>query len=122
MKWLLISGAVYFVALSIFHIFFWKLFNWTTELRRISSLNRSVMEVMNLCLIVIFSHAAVMCVFFADDLLNTRLGSAYLLGISFFLVFRAVLQVLFFKLRHPFSILLFIYFVIGAVLFGVPAM
>jgi hypothetical protein len=48
---LLIIAGIYGFLFAAFHLCFWRLFLWQTELARVSAINRGVMQVLNLCLI-----------------------------------------------------------------------
>jgi hypothetical protein len=47
-------GAVYSCALIIFHTRFWKLFSWEEQLKKLSSINKAIMQVFNISLTFVF--------------------------------------------------------------------
>ena len=51
---LLTIGTIYSIGFIIFHIMFWKIFRWKTDLRSTTRINRGIMQVMNLRLIYVF--------------------------------------------------------------------
>jgi hypothetical protein len=74
----------------IFHLAFWRLFDWNAELRRLSFVNRSVMQVLNLCLSFVFLLFAVLSLRHTNE-------RTLLAGIGVFWLLRLVEQPLFFK-------------------------
>ena len=103
------AGGVYCFAFVIFHLLFWRLFNWREELRSLSFLNRCIMQVLNLGLT------------FAFVILVTPLGKSLLVLIALFWLARALEQIVFFKLKHWGSIAFLLIFLAGALLYGIPA-
>ena len=47
-------GGVLTAAFVVFHLCFWKLFRWKADLSRLTSLNRAIVQVLNLCLTFVF--------------------------------------------------------------------
>ena len=118
---LLIIAGVYNFGFMAFHMLFWRLFKWKIELRRISSVNRSIMQVLNLCLTYLFLFMGIISIFFRHDLLNTALGSTILLFFGFFWLIRTIEQIIFFNLKNRLSIFLTVVFLIGAGIYLIPA-
>ena len=115
------AGGLYNIALIIFHLLFWRIFNWNEDLRRLSFLNRAIMQVMNLSLVVVFAMFAYLSLIHHGQLLSTTLGRAVLLSISVFFFLRALLQVVFFRLQHWGSVAFLVFFIAGGILYGIPA-
>lgn len=115
------AGAIYNLALIVFHLLFWKLFNWADELRNLTLLNRATMQVMNLSLVVVFLMFAYLSLVHTDQLYSTTLGRALLLSIAVFFMLRAILQIVFFRLQHWISYAFLVYFITGGLLYGIPA-
>ncbi len=116
----IIVAGVYNIVLGAFHILFWKipLFDWTHELNKISRVNSGVMQIMNLCLIVLFFFMAYVSFFHANELLSTRLGSTILIGFSIFWILRLIEQFIYFGIAgYLFPIL----FAIGSIAYIIPA-
>ena len=78
------------------------------------------MQVLNVSLTFIFCIFAYISFLHTDELLGTQLGRTLLVMISMLWLFRAVLQVKFYGLRHMASIALFACFLLGALLYGIP--
>jgi hypothetical protein len=83
----------------VFHLFFWRLFEWRAELRRLSFTNRNLMQILNLCLSFVFLLFAVVSLRHTEELLGpSGLGRAALAGMGGFWLLRMVEQPLFFGL------------------------
>ncbi len=117
---LIIAGGVYTVGLIIFHVFFWKIFKWPKTLESLNGVNRSTMQVLNISITFIFFIFAYISFIHTRELLNTKLGNTLLFLIACLWLFRAVQQVVFYKLKHKVSIGLAVYCLVGAILYGVP--
>lgn len=117
---ILAIGGVYNLALIIFHLFFWKLFSWKKDLKRIAAINQATMQVMNIALIFIFAIFAYISFFHTNELLTTSLGKSLLVLVGFLWLFRAVLQIIFYGLKNKISFLFFIYFILGGVIYLYP--
>lgn len=113
------AGAIYHLLFALFHLMFWRLFRWREQLERLHPVNRGIMQVLNLRLTYVFLVFAALSWLFPQELLSTPLGQALCLAIALFWLMRALEQLIFFT-RHLFSGLLFLTFVVGAVLYGWP--
>lgn len=113
MKTLIIIGGFVWVGLFGFHALFWRLFDWKKDLENLTPLNKSVMQVMNLALMVFIFIFGFVSFFHADDLLTTSLGRTLLIGIVAFGTIRTILQFLFFNLKDNRS-----RFFLGVMVFG----
>jgi len=105
---------------AIFHLAFWKLFDWPRSLRQTSPATLAVTQILNLRLIYVFLGVAVLCFWLPDELLTTRLGHALLLGMALFWVGRTVEQFVFLRYNHWLVHLLTVLFVLGSALFAWP--
>ncbi len=105
---------------AIFHMFFWKLFKWNTDLQKISKSNRAIIQIANLRLIYIFLFTAFMCFFFTQDLYSSNIGKAFLIGGSLFWLGRTIEQFIFLKINYSLVHVLTILFVLGIILFLMP--
>ncbi len=116
----IIAGGVYSVVLIVFHVLFWKIFKWPETLGTLNNVNKATMQVLNISITFVFFIFAYVSFAHTHELLNTRLGNSLLVLISCLWLFRAVQQVLFYKLKHKASVGLTIFFLIGAFLYGMP--
>ena len=114
-------GGMYCFAFVVFHLLFWRLFNWREDLRSLSFLNRNIMQVLNLSLTFAFVIFGYISLVHTTELLVTPLGKSLLVLIALFWLARAVEQVVFFKLKHWGSIAFLLVFLTGGSLYGIPA-
>ena len=114
------AGGVLTAAFAVFHLFFWKLFRWKLDLAKLSSVNRAIVQILNLCLTFTFVIFAYLSLAHTAELLATNLGRSLLFLIAVFWYLRAVEQAVFFGLRKPVSVLLFVIFLIGGSLYAMP--
>lgn len=117
--WIL-TGGIYCLGFVIFHLTFWKLFKWREDLASLTFINSAVMQVLNLSLTFAFFIFVYISLFHARELVTTSLGTSLLLLISIFWLLRAILQVLFFGLKNKVSLILFIVFIAGFVIYLFP--
>lgn len=117
---LIFVGGIFNLLFAVFHLFFWKLFNWKDELKSISFINQNIMQVLNLCLAFVFIIFSYISIFHKDEMLNTDLGISLTLCISVFWLLRSLEQIIFFKLKTAISWILLILFIAGTLLYGLP--
>lgn len=118
--YLLILAGVFDLGFAIFHLRFWKIFRWREELSKVSFANRGIMQVLNLCLTYVFLAMSAACLLVPADLLSTRLGQALLGSFAIFWGLRAIYQPVYFGLKHPLSLGLFIAFLTGTAIHALP--
>ncbi len=80
------------IVLAAIHVIFPRYFNWKTELRQLSLINRQMMQVHTLFIAVTVFLMGVLCWTSAADLLHTALGRRICLGIALFWALRAGVQ------------------------------
>ena len=119
---LLFIGGLYNLAFAIFHILFWKIFRWKKSLRRLLPMDRAIMQVLNIRLIYIFFVFAFISFFYPVDLISTQLGKVIIIVISLFWFMRAIEQALFFSLKRKISIIFFVVFLIGSIIYLIPVL
>lgn len=117
---LIIAGGIYTVGLIFFHLLFWRIFKWPETLATLNYVNKATMQVLNISITFIFVIFAYVSFAHTNELLDTQLGKSLLVFISILWLFRAAQQVAFYKLKHKASVVLTVYFLIGAFLYGVP--
>jgi hypothetical protein len=121
MKTLIYIGGFYCAVFAVFHLAFWRLFDWKRELPKLNSVNRGVLQVLNLRLTYLFFVCAFLCFFWTEDLLATGLGRVVLGAMGLFCLMRAVEQVIFWKWSRI-SAAFTVIFLLGAGLFAAPLM
>ncbi len=112
--------GVYSLLFALFHIGFWKLLHWKTELQKISFPNRAVMQILNIQLILMFLLTAILCLFFTKDMYTTGLGKTFLTGMSLFWLIRFFQQFIFLRMNKRLIHFLTVVFAAGTVLFILP--
>jgi hypothetical protein len=115
---LLLVGGIYNLLFTIFHLLFWRIFDWKNDLASLTSVNRAIMQVLNLCLTFVFVIFGVLSLLYPAQMAGTELGQALAGMIALFWLLRAVEQVIFFKLKNWISWILLFVFLGGAVLYG----
>ncbi len=71
MSELLFFGGIYNFSFVLFHLLFWKLFNWNMKSNTINSINLKILQILNLCLIFVFIIFAYISVFHTEEMLNS---------------------------------------------------
>jgi hypothetical protein len=120
MDTLIKTGGFYCIALIIFHLLFWKIFNWREELPRLNRLNRATLQVLNLSITFVFLLFAYLSLVHTNELLTTPLGRSLCGLIAAFWLFRAAQQIVFYQLKHWVSWSFLGLFLLGAALYGMP--
>ncbi len=119
MKTLIYIGGFYCIAFAVFHLAFWRLFDWRRELLKLKPVNRGVLQVLNLRLTYVFLVVGFLCFFLPQDLLTTRLGLVLLGAVSLFCLMRAIEQLIFWKFDKISAAFVGL-FLLGAGIFAVP--
>lgn len=119
-KTCIIIGGFYNLGFAIFHIFFWKIFEWKSQLRLLNFVNKGLIQIFNLCLIVLFLFFAFSSIFYTNELIITSLGRLNIFFISLFWFLRAAYQIYFFGIKNQISLLLFIIFMFGGLIYLYP--
>ena len=120
-KYLLIQLAgLHSFGFALFHLAFWKLFNWPRDLAATNVATRAVTQILNLRLVYVFAGIGTACFAFTNELLRTPLGNAVLGFMSLFWVGRTIEQFVFLRINRPLVHTLTALFVLGALLFALP--
>ena len=120
MRTILVIGALYNIAFVIFHVFFWRIFSWQSELPKLNRINRHVMPILNLCITFVFLIFAYISVMHTNELLTTPLGKSLLILIALFWFARAIEQIVYFGISNKVSLAFFIIFITGTVIYALP--
>ena len=115
-------GGVFNLGFAIFHLMFWRLFRWREDLASLTYINRSVMQILNLCVTFVFLVMAYVSFFHRPELVQTSLGKTILVAFSLFWFLRMVEQVVFFGVRKKMSVILTLVFLLGGVVYLIPAL
>ena len=81
-----------FVALAGVHVIFPRYFNWRSELASLSLINRQLMQVHTFFIAFVVFLMGVLCIFSAEDMVQTRLGKQVALGLFVFWFTRLIFQ------------------------------
>jgi hypothetical protein len=114
------AGGVLHLGWAGFHLLFPRVFKWSEALAPLDSVNRSIMQVINLCLVFYFAVAAYFSLAFAPELMSTALGRKLLAVFAAFWLLRLALQQRFFRMVHPASLLLSLAFLLTMLAYGLP--
>ncbi len=120
METLLFLCGIYNVGFFVFHLLFWKLFQWDKELKKLNFVNRGVMQILNIQVIFYFLFVAVLCFIFPLEIMSTTIGKCFLIANSLFWLIRTFQQFVFFKTNNLKINALTITFLIGTLLFALP--
>jgi hypothetical protein len=119
---LVVASGIFNLVLAVFHMSFWRLFQWPVSLGSLGHVNRQILYILNLAITALFILSGVLLLAYSSDVLTTGLGLALLWGLALFWLARAALQPFMFGLRRPLSVLLFLVFLLGAGLHGSAAL
>ncbi|MCF8031632.1 MAG: hypothetical protein K9K66_01435 [Desulfarculaceae bacterium] len=114
------AGGVLHIGWAVFHLLFPRIFKWGKALEPLDSLNRSIYQVLNLCLTFYFAAAAYLSLAFGPELMSSALGRKLLAVFAAFWLLRLALQQRFFRMVHPLSLLLSLAFLITMLTYGLP--
>ena len=85
-------------------------------------INRQVMQILNLCLTLVFLIMAYISFFHSEELLSTSIGKTLLFAITLFWFLRMIEQIFFFGLKTTKSIVFTLIFLLGTVIYLIPAL
>lgn len=117
---LLYLCGIYNLAFAVFHISFWKIFKWNDDLKNISIGNRAIIQILNIRLIYIFLLMAFVYLFYPDQLMETKIGFALLLGFLGFWMGRTIEQFIFLRVKSKMVTILTVVFFIGIIIHLLP--
>ncbi len=80
------------MALALVHIVFPKYFSWKSELKKLSLINRQMMQVHTFFIALVVFLVGLLCVTSNTDLVHTSLGKQISLGLSVFWGIRMCIQ------------------------------
>ena len=111
-------AGVYNISLALFHLLFWKLFDWRKDLLRLSHANKAIMQIFNVQMIYYFLFVAVVCFWLPSELTFSKLGKVFLGGNTLFWFIRVIQQFVFLRINDYRVHILTGVFVVGTILFG----
>lgn len=119
---LIFVTIIYNIILIAFHLSFWKICHWGSELPKLMAINGAIMQTSNLCLTFIFIIMTYIALSYRKELLNTSIGIAILYSFSIFWLLRLIEQFVFFDMTKIVNIILAIYFILGILIYLIPAL
>lgn len=120
MCYLITLAGVYNLLLVIFHLLFWRMFKWKTDLRKLGFANKAIIQILNIQLIYYFLVVAIICFAFPEELVKTNLGRFFLFSNAMFWLIRTLQQFVFLRVKNIFVNYLTVYFFLGVVIFSIP--
>ena len=111
-----ISCGIFNISFGILHLFFWKLFEWKTDLQKISFYNRVTIQILNLRMIYAFVSVGAILILFKYEIMYSVLGYVILVGVFLFWVGRLVEQLIFLREKSAKVISLTIIIIFGLVI------
>jgi len=114
------AGGALHAAWAVFHLLFPKVFKWKQGLAGMDAVNKSIYQVLNLCLTFWFASLAYISLAFGPDLLAGGLGHKLLSIVTAFWLLRLALQFRFFNGLHPASLVLNFFFLATMACYAYP--
>jgi hypothetical protein len=84
--------GVLLIALGLFHVFFYKYFNWKQECSSLSMINRQMFYVHTFFISLTLFLMGLLCLLSTANLVNTDFGRQISLGLGIFWMIRLVFQ------------------------------
>ena len=84
--------GVLLMALALVHVIFPKYFNWKTELKSLSLINRQMMIVHTFFIALVVFLMGLLCVLFPTELIESKLGKTISGGLGLFWTARLFIQ------------------------------
>lgn len=117
----LFAGGVFNLGFTVFHLFFWKLFDWKKDLASLTPVNRSVMQILNLCLTFLIFVMSYVSLFLSREMLTTNLGRNLLFTFALFWFLRMLEQIYVFEVKGGLSTVFTFIFLLGSILYIIAA-
>ena len=92
---LVMAGGILLILLGLVHISFWHMFDWKNELVHLSQENMGMMQIFNLCFIVLLVSLGVLILANRAAILHTKMGKHLLLMLSVFFAVRLIAEFIF---------------------------
>ena len=97
---LLLAGGVINLVIAVFHMTFWKMFDWPASLALMSHQNQVVPQILNIHLTLVFIAFGYLSIYYRQDLVYSKIGRALMWIIAAFYLIRAVNEVLFWDISQ----------------------
>ena len=90
-----IVGAIIFLLFGLFHLFFWRIFDWKNDLIKLSQINSNIIQMLNIGTSLLLLSFGFILIIYRIDILSTGLGKAILIVSSLFFLVRLILEFVF---------------------------
>jgi hypothetical protein len=87
-----IIGGVIFIVMGVFHLSFWILFDWQSELTKLNQINDNNMQMLNIVVCFFMFSFSYMLLMYNSRVLNSKLGRSVLIISSGFFLIRALIE------------------------------
>lgn len=115
---LVMACGLHSLLLGLFHLAFWRLFDWPRSLQSTTLANRAIIQILNLRLAWVFFAVAAACLLLPEETTGTLLGRGLLGFMCLFWIGRTFEQFVFLRINRAMVHVLSAVFALGAVLFG----
>ncbi len=105
---LVITGGIILLTFGLFHLAFWKVFDWENELFKLDQANSNIMQMLNIGTICFLLSSGLIMLFYRSDMLHTRLGNVFSLNFSLFFMVRLISEFVFPESSIVFAFILFL--------------
>ena len=112
--------GIYNLGFVLFHIAFWKLFKWKTDLRKTSVANKAIIQILNTRLIYVFMIFGIIYLFYQHQLYSSNLGNFLLIAVFGFWLGRTIEQFIFLSVKSKMVNILTVVFIMGVILHMIP--
>ncbi len=112
--------GIYNLLFALFHLFFWKIFNWESELKKLHFSNKAIMQILNLRIIYVFFLMSFIYFFYAQEIVTSELGYVIIAGMSIFWLGRTIEQFVFFNFKSKRVNMLTVVFLLGTIIHFLP--
>lgn len=112
--------GIYNILFALFHMFFWKIFNWESELKKLHFSNKAIMQILNLRITYVFLFMSFIYFYYAKEIVTSELGYAIITGMGIFWLGRTIEQFVFFNFRSKRVNMLTIVFLLGTIIHFLP--
>ncbi len=114
-------GGLINLLFVVFHLSFWKLFDWGRSLASLSPDDRAVMQVLNIHTAYILAAFSILSFVFSNEISATKFGRMVGVGIAGFWILRAVNQAVFWGLSFTGTWMIIVVCLGVAVLYIIPS-
>jgi hypothetical protein len=91
-KTFVIIGGIIYIVMGLFHLSFWILFDWQTELFKLNQINSNNMQMLNIVCSFFMLSFSFMLLGYNSRVLNSKLGRSVLIISSGFFLIRALIE------------------------------